>query len=345
MTEDKKPLEAADLFIGGEDDDLSTMEYIQDETTTTKVETQPPETKEEADMIAEVEAAEQEAKEDDAEETSEDEKPEDESGESTSEEVASEEEDTTESSEEPAEESVEAVLDEPKIPKERFDEVNDRMKAAEADNATLRSQLESAVEEKDEPEPEPYDYKAKEKEAMDALLEGDSDKYSAINDEIRTAEKAEYLREAEKLAARGDQHLQETITFEEAGAKIEAEFPQFSQDDENYNKEAREELMDLYVGYAQSGVYTRVQALQRAAAKSAKMYGLAVEVEDVPDNVVDIKKPDVKKKAAVDNAQPPVMESNSEVREEAKIDFTSMSDEEFDALPESTKMRSRGDIL
>ena len=344
MPEDKKPLEAADLFIGGEDDDLSGMEYIQDENSTMKVETQPPETKEEAEMIAEVNAAEQEKE--DAETDSKDGEEEPTSTDEEGEESEPEEAEASEGEEEGEEEK--PVLDEPKIPKDRFDEVNDRMKKAESKVEDLQSQLETVVEEKDEPELDPYDYKAKEKEAMDALLEGDSDKYSDINEEIRAAEKADYLREAKKLAAQGDRHLQEMLTFEEAGAKVEAEFPQFVEGNEGYNQDAREEMLDLYVGYAQSGRYSRVQALQRASAKAAKMYDLvatSVEVEGVPDNVVDIKKPDVKKKAAVDNAQPPTMESNSENREEPKIDFKSMSDEEFDALPESTKMRARGDIM
>lgn len=322
--------EMVDLFVGGEEDDLSDMEYIQDETKTTKVDTHPPETKDEADAIAEAEPAEEVT----------DEEP-------TSEEPApSEEAEPEKAEEEPVPDDDEGI----KVPKDRFDEVNQRMKDAEAENRNLKTQLETVVEEKnEEPEPEPYDYKAKEKEAMDALLEGDSEKYSAINEEIRAAEKAEYIREAQKLASKGDQELKEGLTFDEAGAQIEADFPAFVEGGEGYNPEAREELMDLYVGYAKSGIYTRVQALQRAAAKAAKMHGLTPSSEppeEVPDNVVDIKPTDVKSKVAADKAQPPAMESAAENSTEEPIkDFNSMSDEEFEALPESTKRRARGDFL
>ncbi len=332
--EEEAPEIQVDPFIGGEEDDLADMEYIQNEDTTMKVETQPPATKAEADMIAEQVAAEAEKKE----EAKEDE-PEEQEVEAKTEEV----EDTAE--EEPVLEDDEGI----KVPKDRFDEVNDRMKKAEEENKSLKTQLETVVEEKnEEPAPEPYDYKTKEKESMDALLEGDAEKYSAINEEIRQAEKAEYLREAKKLAAQGDQQLQENLTFEEAGAKIEGEFPQFVEGTDSYSRDAREEMLDLYVGYAKSGAYTRVQALQRAADKAAKIYGLSATsdvTEETPDNVVDIKKPDGKKKAAVANAQPPAMENTGGGSEEPKIDVNSMSDEEFDALPESSKMRLRGDIL
>jgi len=344
MAKKKEPVEPVDLFMGGEDDDLSDMEYIQDETTSTRVDTQPPETKEEAEVIAEQEKAEEKAKDVEVEEVSEAEEPKDEVEEPKDEAEEPKDEADAEETPEPV-----AEEDDIKIPKDRFDEVNDRMKKAEEKVHSLETQLETVIEEKSEPEPEPYDYKAKEKEAMDAMLEGDSEKYSAINQEIRDQEKADLLREAKKLAAKGDQQLQETLTFEEAGTKIEAEFPAFVEGSETYNAEAREELMDLFVGYAQSGNYTRVQALQRAAAKAAKIYSLAPlseAVEDVPDNVVDIKPTDVKEKAKAANKQPPAMEARAEgTSEEPRIDFNSMSDEEFEALPESTKRRARGDFL
>lgn len=331
--------ELDNLFIGGEEDDLSDMEYVQDENSTMKVETQPPETKEDAQLLAEMDEAQDDAIAAELEENSDDAD-------------ATEPTDTTDDVKEEAvvEEEVEEVTEVAKIPKERFDEVNDRMKQAEKERDELKARLNATAEEKhEEPEPEPFDYKAKEKEAMDAMLEGDADTYSAINEEIRLAEKAEYVREAQKIAKQGDQEVQEALTFDEVGAKIERDFPQFVEGGESYNSQAREELMDLYVGYAKSGLYTRAQALQHAADKAAKIHGLldvAPGTEEIADNVVDIKKTDAKKKSAVSNAQPPVMEGRAAgMNEEPRIDVMSMSDEEFEALPESTKRRARGDIL
>lgn len=332
----KKEPEVVDMYVGADpEDDLMDMEYIQNEDTP-PVDTHPPETKEEADELLGAEEAKAKKLQEEVEEELTDEK-------------AKEDEQPEAEAEEPAEEA--AVLeDEPSIPKPRFDEINERMKKAEAKVESLEGQLERVVEEKTpEPEPEPYDYKTKEKEAMDALLEGDADKYSAINEEIRQAEKAEYVREAKKLADVGDQNLRENMTFEETGARIEHEFPQFSADSEVYDADAREEMLDLYVGYAQSGRYTKTQALQRAADKAAKLYGFTdVAPEPAPDltNIVDIKKTDPKAKAKAANEQPPAMESRAQgTNEEPRRDYKSMSDEEFDALPESTKKRARGDVL
>ena len=316
-----------DMYLGADpmDDDLMDMEYIQRDDTSS-VDTHPPETKEEADALAEAEsAALEKADKDEPEEAKE--------------EAVAEEE--------VAAEVLEPEEKEKKIPYERFDDVNKKRKVAEEENARLKAQLEQYTAKPPEPEPEPYDYATQEKAAMDALLEGDQDKYAALRSEIRAAERAETLREAQKLASLGDKQLAETLTFEEMGARIEGEFPEFSTGTDVYNEAAREEMLDLYVGYAKSGLYTRTQALRKAADSAAKIYGFVAypdEPDVTPDNVVKLKQPDVKKKAKAANQQPPVMESAT-TREEIRHDVKGMSDEEYAALPESTKRKMRGDIL
>lgn len=322
-----------DQYLGSDpaDDDLSDMEYIQRDDTSS-VDTHPPETKEEADALAEELAAKEKA-------NAEKEKTEEPEAEEDAAVLAEEPEPEPEAEAEP-----EAEEKEKKVPYERFDDVNKKRKAVEEENARLKAQLEQYTQEK-EPEPEPYDYATQEKAAMDALLEGDQDKYTALRSEIRTAERAETLREAQKLASLGDKQLQDNLTFEEMGARIEGEFPEFSTGTDVYNEAAREEMLDLYVGYAKSGLYTRTQALRKAADSAAKIHALGGAAEaGVPDNVVRLKQPDIKKKAKAANQQPPVMESAT-AREEIRRDVKSMSDEEYAALPESTKKKMRGDIL
>jgi hypothetical protein len=328
--QEEAPSEIVDAFIGGEDDDLMDMQYIQDETTSTRVETHPPETKEEAEARLE------------QEETTDDESDQEESAEKESveeEAVAVEEEVVAEEAE-----------SDRKIPYDRFDTVNKQRKEALEEIERLKKQIETATTPVvEEPEVEPFDYVAKEKEAMDALLEGDSDKYAEIRSEIRQADKVETLTEAKKLASEGDSLIRENMSFEEVGAKIEAEYPQFTEaSGEQFNPDAYNELMDLYVGYAKSGRYTRVDALQKAAEKAVKIYGLqpaGSTPAETPDNVVSIKGPDVKQKAAVAKSQPPVMSSVAAGESEPTVDVKSMSDEEYQMLPESTRRRLRGDII
>jgi hypothetical protein len=331
--------EVVDPFIGGEEDDLMDMEYVQDETTESH-DTHPPETEEEAELIAQ-------GKDKDVEDP-------------TPPEAEAEEEDDGVQAEEEAPESAEAeeeVLEaepeDPRIPKDRFDEVNERMKRAEEKVKLLEKQLDTTIEtkaEEPEPEPEPYDYGKKDQEAMDALLEGDAERYSQIQDEIRQATRDEAIREAKKLAAEGDTQVREALTFEEAAAKIEADYPQFSEGTDEFSQAAYDELMDLYVGYAQSGRYTRVDAMRKAADNAARIHGLdkigtADVPEPAPDNVVNIKKTDVATKAKMAERQPPRMEGGAAGKDEPRIDVNSMSDEQWEGLPESTKRRLRGDIL
>lgn len=347
-----------DPYIGADEDDLADMEYIQDETTRTRVETHPPETAAEAELLAEQTAADEKATEEaiaaekkeagETEEKTDDVPPEEEEAEAEAEAEVEKEAPEVEV-EEAAAEVEEEVEEDIKIPKDRFDEVNDRMKNAEKKVESLEKQLEGVIEKQTEQTEEiipPYDYDVKEIEAMDALLEGDQDKYKAIRTEIRKAEREETLREARKIAETGDIQSREDLSFEETGAKIEAEFPAFSQTSEAYDETAREEMLDLYVGYARSGKYSRVEALQRSAEQAAKIHGLTKTSEaEPPDNVIELKPTNVKKKVKAATEQPPVMEAKAAGETEATVDVMSMSDEQFDALPESTKKRLRGDIV
>lgn len=338
--------EIFDPFVGGEDDDLLDMDYVQSEKTTRKVDTMPPDTKEDAELVSEFDDPTPVESDDKGDEA----KAEDEETENA-EEVSEEEAPAEEEPEVLAEQEQDESADEPQIPKHRFDEINDRNKKLEEELQALKSQVENLAKEstaEPEPEPEPYDYAAKEKEAMDAILEGDTDKYTTIRNEIRSQEKTDYLREAEKLAKQGDADVRDTVTFEETATQIERDFPQFAEDSEAYNAEARKDLLDLYVGYAAQGM-NRADALQKAANRTVTLYGFnepQPEPEpDDPKKVVNIKRGDPKKKAALSKKQPPNMEGSAETEDIPKHDFSMMSDEEFDALPESTKRRARGDIL
>ena len=323
--------EFVDPYVGGEEDDLSDMEYIQDENTTTRVETHPPETDAEAEAGKEQQIKDPTPPEEEAE----------------AEEETQEQDDGVQAEEEKPE-AKEEVAEDPRIPKDRFDEVNQRMKRAEEKVRELELALKSDKKPV-EPEPEPYDYAAKDQEAMDALLEGDAKRYSQIQDEIRRVSREEALREAKKIAAEGDTKTRETLTFEEEATRIEQEYPQFSEGSEVFNQAAYDELMDLYVGFANSGRYTRTDAMRKAADKAVKIHDLqpagATDVPPPPDNVVNINKPDIAAKAKLAERQPPKMQGGGAGKEEPRVDVNSMSDEQYSSLPESTKRRLRGDIL
>lgn len=324
-------------FVGGEDDDLSDMEYMQDETSEA-VDTHPPATKEEAEQRAS-------GKKDELVDPT---PPEEEEPAAAEDEAADTEAAAQDDVEDVADADDGDEVEVPKIPKDRFDEVNERMKKAERELAEMREKLQQREEKAHaEPEPEPYDYATKEQEAADALLEGDTEKYSRLQSEIRAALREETLREAKQLAQNSAQETRETLTFEETAAKLENQYPQFNIESDSYDEAMRTEMLELYVGYARSGSYSRAEALEKAAAQTARIYRLNEPAPAAEDDskVVNIRKTDVKKKVAAQKSQPPIMDSESGGRDEPRVDINNMSDEEFESLPESKLRQLRGDVL
>jgi hypothetical protein len=96
---------------------------------------------------------------------------------------------------------------------------------------------------------------------------------------------------------------------------------------------------------------TPAQALDSAAREVALLYDipsnyeaeLDADPEPAPAPAPAPRKADVKKKVQQQRAQPPTMDAGSPGGNENKSP-TNMSDAEFEALPEATKARMRGDI-
>lgn len=349
--------EVFDPFVGAEEDDLSDMEYVQDENKSSRVETHPPETEEEAKALAEREKEEAKAREKREKEADEAKAKEEEV---EKEEEADEPEAKAETDEkvEEAEEEEPEVLEDPTIPKARFDEVNERMKKAENKVKDLEAQVQTLVskkEETNEPAVPEFDFDAAEERYSEAILDGDTKSAKAIRAEIREAERAQFMAEARKTASEGDAKTRDELELDKAGLELEQKYPELVEGNEEYNSQAYDELMELYAGFARSGKYTRAAALRKAGESIAKIYGLnepaataeTDESDDRGDNVVTLKKKpaNTKKKAQVANDQPPITESTSTENQESTVDVRRMSDSEWEKLPESTKARLRGDVV
>jgi len=65
-----------------------------------------------------------------------------------------------------------------------------------------------------------------------------------------------------------------------------------------------------------------------------------------PEAQPAVKNTDIRKKVAAANSQPPQLPGDAGAsRGEPSIDLNTLSQEEFDALPEATLQRLRGDIM
>jgi len=261
--------------------------------------------------------------------------------------------DETEELEEPEE-----VLEEPKakkkgqmVPKSRLDEVLAKQKA-------LQKQLDEIKQANQPPPPElpSYDFESKEREYQDFILDGEPDKAAKLRSEIRNAEREamshELRREVEQTVTRNN----EETALQQAANLLETEYPVFDQNSADYNEDYTQEVIELRDAFMVQGLRA-VDALSKASNFVIKAHDIGTESDDssaltakqAPKKSVDEvakKRAEVAKKLDAAKKQPPELpgEGSSSHGEKA-LDISSLSEEEFNALPEATLRRLRGDIF
>ncbi|RDE25131.1 hypothetical protein DV711_06130 [Motiliproteus coralliicola] len=189
--------------------------------------------------------------------------------------------------------------------------------------------------------------------ANDLVLEGE------------TAEAAKVQREAYKLlqptaptepaptvdAAQIREQVMQQIKVDDLVAAAKRDYPALDRDSESYNEAIEQRTASLERMYYAEG-YTASQSVEKALADVVKLYDLApVSETEVPETPpVQPKRdtsPDVRGSVAAANAQPPEPAAGVSTSAERpnQIDVATLSQDEFDALPESTLASLRGDSI
>jgi hypothetical protein len=232
-----------------------------------------------------------------------------------------------------------------RIPKQRFDEVNERRKAAERRIAELEAKTRAS---------DPTQFSKEDLEKLErayikaVAVDGDEDKALQIRDQIRRAEAAAYMAMATEQANYARETTKAELEFNQVVSSIEQEYPVFNPNDpDNFNEDLTDEVLDLHASFVQRG-YSPAAAMQRAVRYVVRANGLDAPVAEsepaeAPREKAPAKKPNVKKKLEAAKKQPRKIEGNVD-RETSSIDLDSISEEEFDALPASTRARLRGDF-
>ena len=247
-----------------------------------------------------------------------------------------------------AAEKAEPEAKSPMVPKSRLDEVLAKQKALQKQVDEMRAAAEKPAE-----APEEYDFDAKEIEYQQLVLDGEAEKAVALRKEIRGAEKAQIEWEMEQKMGQTVQQSAQASALQQAAAEMEAAYPVFDQNSAEYNEDYTNEVVELRDAFIIKG-YDPVDALGRAvkyvvtdrnldaAGKTEQKPALAAETSEQSVK----KKANVAKKLKAAESQPPELEGEgSSSRGENVIDFSGMSEEELDALPEATLRRLRGDIV
>jgi hypothetical protein len=242
----------------------------------------------------------------------------------------------------------EKAVKKPMVPKARLDEVLAKQKA-------LQKQLDeiNAAKEKAEDAPESYDFDAKEVEYQNMVLDGETEKAVALRREIRKAERAQLEYEMRQEMSQTVNQDRQMTALQQAANAMEEAYPVFDRDSDEFNEDVTNEVVELRDAFIMKG-YEAVDALSKAVKYVVKDHDLDKTQESAPSLAGKAQKTDelskkraqVSKKLKAADAQPPELPGESSAHHgEKALDLSTMTEEEFDALPEATLKRLRGDIL
>lgn len=338
---DKKDLQGTDSFTVD-------LDFSEDATTedTDPVATEEQEVEEETteEPETEVKETEPEAAEDETETEAVDEG--EETAEATTEttDEGAVQEDVQQVEEEPSQQVEEQKA--PMVPKSRLDEVLAKQKALQKQLDELQTAKVEAVTEAPE-----YDFAAKEAEYQQFVLDGESEKATALRTEIRNAEKQQIMFEVQQTTTQNIQESTEIQAIQARAAELEKQYPIFdvnsAEHDPDILKEALE-LRDAFMAQGYDGPYSLERAVNTTLTLK-KPELLQTEAPKIDPKVAELNKKKqtakVSQKIEASQQQPPAMKGEGAAqRGDKPIDLNKLSEKEFSALPEETLKRLRGDF-
>ena len=235
----------------------------------------------------------------------------------------------------------------PMVPKSRLDEVLAKQKALQKQLDELNQAKTEAASEAPE-----YDFASKEAEYQQLVLDGETEKATALRNEIRTAEKEQIMFEVQQSTTQNIQQSTEVQAIQAKAVELEAKYPIFDVNSAEHDADVLKEALELRDAFMAQG-YEGPYALERAVNTTLTMHKpelLEVETVKTPDpKVAEINKKQqaakVTKKIEASQSQPPSMKGEgASSRGDKPVDLTKLSQKEFDALPEETLRRLRGDF-
>lgn len=229
------------------------------------------------------------------------------------------------------------------IPKRRLDDVVAKQRKAEQEAAELRKELAEALA-KAQAIPA-IDVRALSKQRNEAVLDGDLDKAAEIDEQLHAAtqQTASEPIDMDALEARVEakMELKSTLT------SVFKEYPQLDTDSDVFDEDLNAEALVFQSAYLNQG-YLPAEAVRRAANAAIRVVRPELlTATEAPKVAAKARKTNVKGNVDASNAQPPKMnqgESGGKTSSEM-VDINKLTDEEFDALPEATRARMRGDLV
>lgn len=243
------------------------------------------------------------------------------------------------------------------IPKSRFDEVNGAKRVLEEENEQLRRRilhLDNQKPVEQEPEQEPtYDFATKQKDLYELILDGKTDEANTLQQEIDAEKERIFMERMRETSSNAITDAQEQAEFNHTVAALQNQFDFFNPQSPDYDTQLTQEAVVLRDAIHARGGISRSDALIAATRyilgthKPDVLHGEVIDPGQINTSsgaAPSAERQNSKKSIAAERAQPPATagEGNA-VRDDGIVDVMSLSEEEFDALPEATKKRLRGD--
>lgn len=241
------------------------------------------------------------------------------------------------------------------VPHARFNEVNENLKNERAERLRLEEELARArgqVPEKKEEAPkkeDAFDFDEAEDRYNAAILEGDAEQAKAIRREIRGKEREEFERAAEERAAQTYEQRRAKDDQERALQAMEAvaadsykTYPFLNSE----GGEANEDAIDMVVAMRDRNIakgLSPADALKAAVAKVGPMFSDEPAPKERGDGGRSVRESVIERNLEREQRIPP---RGVGAGERARtVDYSALSEEEFDALPDAEKRKARGDFL
>ena len=230
------------------------------------------------------------------------------------------------------------------IPKSRYDSAARRAKQAEEALARTQQELQQVNRTTETSGGDPKtvaDFESKidelDTKIEEARKDGDADSVVKLVKEQRTYERSMYSQIAKEEAAGAGTAAQQAVAFDSLVDKLEQDYPVFNQDSKEFDQDLVNEVLDMHEAFVAKG--------DAPAVAMAKAVGYILP--EKPSS--NVRNTDTAKNLKAAQAQAPSLGgvgAGSDAGGDSGdgADVASMTQSEFDALPDATKKRLRGDL-
>lgn len=244
----------------------------------------------------------------------------------------------------------------PKIPKARFDEAvgkeRNAREAAEKRAAELEEQLAARqAQEKILEDEEAFEAKIDELQAKhaDLLLEGETSEANKLMREIRKLERDRISREVEARSMMNFRNSMEAERLDSVIKEIEKAHPELDPNNKDiYDDYMVKVILGDFNQMVSQGA-SRPQAMQQAVDRAYAYFNRTSAPNQGLAKKEDRRAAQIEKNLDTKRRQPPNMRDtgldSDKIGAAQNIDVTKLSQEEFNALPEATIKKLRGDSL